>query len=230
VSRPGLAAAAIAVAFAALAATVAAGGLTWLDQYAVDHWMPELRPHDRPALVSVSQLYPHLRNPVEAVCALWTYPASGIVSGLILVACCVVLDRRGRRSAAVAWAVGWVLANAVEVLGKTALGRPELTADGGRVAVFASSFPSGHATRAVLTAALVAAVLPRFAVPVVVWAAAVLPALVILGNHTPSDVLAGALLGVLTALAVDAWLRANVAGERVRPRPFGLRSAVAEDR
>jgi membrane-associated phospholipid phosphatase len=228
VSRPALAAGAVAVALAALAAAVAAGGLTWLDQYAVDHWMPELRPRERTPLVSIDQLYPHLRSPFETVCALWTYPASGLVSGVILVACCVVLERRGRRSAAVAWAVAWVLANAVEVLAKNTLHRPQLTAAGG-LGVFGSSFPSGHATRAVLTEALVAAVWPRLAVPALVWVAGVLPALVILGAHTPSDVLGGVLLGVLAVLAVDAWLRANVAEERIRPRPFGLRSAVAED-
>jgi membrane-associated phospholipid phosphatase len=239
VSDPGIprrlvAIAVAAGALAALAVAVVAGGTVWLDQYAVDHWMPELGP-DRaaPPMLTIGQLHPHLGGSVESFFSLWTYPASALVSGLVLVACCVVLERRGSRGAAIAWAVAWVLANALEVVGKTTLQRPVLTvaAGAGRGALhaFDSSFPSGHAMRAVLTAALVATVWRRAALPAVVWAAVVLPALVVLGAHTPSDVIGGALVGLAAVLAVDTWLRAGVGAARRAPSSRAIGSAVAED-
>jgi membrane-associated phospholipid phosphatase len=235
VSRRPVAIGVAAGALAALAAAVVAGGATGLDQYAVDHWMPELGPDRGPSpMVTMGQLYPHLGGWVEALCALWTYPASALASGLVVLTCCVVLERRGRRRAAVAWAVAWVLANALEVAGKTTLERPTLTvATGGArgaLNAFDSSFPSGHAMRAVLTAAVVAAVWPRAAVPAMAWAAGVLPALVVAGAHTPSDVVGGALVALVAVLAVDAWLRAGVGATRFAPRPGGIGAAVPEDR
>ena len=75
------------------------------------------------------------------------------------------------RNAALAWAVAWVVANAVEVLGKGVLRRPTLhVTDGasrGDLHGFDGSFPSGHAMRAVLLAALVVAVSSRAGVAVV---------------------------------------------------------------
>jgi membrane-associated phospholipid phosphatase len=224
--RRGLVAmAGVAVAFGALVALVVSGALTGADQYSVDHLMPAIEPGDMGSapLFGVDQLYPHphASRPLDAICDLWTYPASPLISALVLVACCVVLIRRGRRSTALAFAVAWIVVNAVEVFGKRVLERPPLTVPGrGTLGFFENSFPSGHSTRAVLTAAGVAIVWPRLAVPAFLWAAGVLPALVILGAHTPSDVLGGALLGVLAVLAVETWLRANAAIERDRfPSP-----------
>lgn len=229
--RPSLVAAlAAGVGLAALAALVVAGALTGIDQYAVDHWMPRLEADNGDAaLLSWRLLHPHLGAPLQAVYDLWTFPASPLVSTLLLAAGCLVLARRGRRDAALAWAVAWVLANAVEVLGKGVLRRPTLhVADGasrGDLHGFDSSFPSGHAMRAVLLAALVAAVWPRFAVPALVWAALVLPALVLNGDHTPTDAVAGALIALVAAAGVETWLGARSGS----PARVDLRAAVAED-
>jgi membrane-associated phospholipid phosphatase len=225
--RPSLVAALAAGAgLAVLAVLVVSGALTSIDQYAVDHWMPRLDAgSDDAALLTWGQLYPHLGSALQAACNLWTFPASPLVSTLVLAAGCWTLARRGRRDAALAWAVAWNLANAVELLGKSVLTRPALHAAGGAFHGFDSSFPSGHTLRAVLLAALVAAVWPRAAWPAVVWAALVLPALVLNGAHTPSDVLGGALLAVLTVAAGEAWLAAR-SGAPSRRR---LRAAVAED-
>ena len=213
-------------AFVLLAALVVGGALTRFDQYAVDHWMPAIDPTDmgHVPLVSIRQLYPqpHLARPVDAICDLWTSCLRPRVRA------------RGRRALSRAGAtrsatdcagvpVAWILANAAEVFGKRALERPGLTVPGrGSLGFFQNSFPSGHATRAVVTAALLAIVWPRLMVPALVWAIGVMPALVAFGAHTPSDVIGGALLGLLALLAVDIWLHANAAsgraGTRSQPR------------
>jgi membrane-associated phospholipid phosphatase len=64
------------------------------------------------------------------------------------------------------------------------------------------SFPSGHATRAALLAVLALSFGPLgFGLGVLVWAPLVMLARVGTGVHYASDVLAGALLGVLMGLA-----------------------------
>jgi len=62
------------------------------------------------------------------------------------------------------------------------------------------SFPSGHAARAFLIAALVAAWGPAWLAPiVVVWAPLVAVARVAMGLHYLSDILGGAVLGLVAA-------------------------------
>lgn len=68
------------------------------------------------------------------------------------------------------------------------------------------SFPSGHATRAVMLATLAVGMGPLwFAGLMLVWAPLVSLARVAMGVHYLSDVLAGALLGVMLGLVVG-WL------------------------
>jgi membrane-associated phospholipid phosphatase len=218
--------AAVAAGLVALAVLVVAGGAARVDQYAVDHWMPKLGGgNDDSPMLTWHALYPHLGSTVQVVCNLWTFLASPLVSALVFAFGCWTLARRGRRDAALAWAVAFVLANAVEVLGKSVLTRPALNVHGGAYHGFDNSFPSGHTLRAVLLVALVSAVWPRLTWPAVVWAALALPALVLNGDHTPSDVLGGVLLAVIAVAAVDAWL-----GSRAdAPARGRLRAAVAED-
>jgi membrane-associated phospholipid phosphatase len=220
--------AATAIAAAALAvvgALVVTGAFGGLDQYAVDHWMHHLRPGGRSSSSFASELYPKLGSPLLAFSSVWTYPAAPIVSSLVVLGCCLVLFRRGRRRAAVAWAAVWMLANAVELVGKSVLERPTLHL--GRVPLhrFDTSFPSGHALRACLAAALLLTVWRRTAWPARLWIVVALPALVVNSAHTPSDVLGGILVAALAVLAVRASLQ-------LEPRLSSprLRTAVAEQR
>ena len=125
---------------------------------------------------------PTLGGPLQAFCNLWTFPASALLSAATLAVCCAVLVRRGQPRAALAWGVAWFVANVVEVVGKQVLHRPPLHAveDGLRVSFdnFGHSFPSGHALRTVVTAALVVTVWRKAAIPVLVWAVVSFVALV----------------------------------------------------
>jgi membrane-associated phospholipid phosphatase len=210
--RQSLAATAAAgTGLALLAAAVVTGKLQSVDQYAVDHWMPGLDPWSGPgAMISLHQLYPRLGDTLEIFCNFWTFPASAFVSFLVFAGCCLVLVRRGRPRAALAWAAAWVGGNAAEALLKHVLERPDLHAAvaGGRFEFqsFGHAFPSGHAMRAVLVAALLTAVWRPAAPAVLLWAAVVLPALVATAAHTPTDVAGGVLLGLLAVFAVDAFV------------------------
>jgi undecaprenyl-diphosphatase len=67
------------------------------------------------------------------------------------------------------------------------------------------SFPSGHATRAVLLAVLAASLGPTwFAWVMIVWAPLVCISRVLTGVHYLSDILGGMLLGLLMGLALAA--------------------------
>jgi undecaprenyl-diphosphatase len=71
-----------------------------------------------------------------------------------------------------------------------------------------ASFPSGHATTAFATAVLLGLWYPRWTGLYVGLASLVGLSRTVLGSHFPSDVLAGALLGVAVALVVHARIPA----------------------
>jgi undecaprenyl-diphosphatase len=64
------------------------------------------------------------------------------------------------------------------------------------------SFPSGHAASSFACATVLALALPRFAWAFYLLAAAIAWSRVYVGVHYPLDVLAGAVLGVLVAIAL----------------------------
>jgi undecaprenyl-diphosphatase len=63
------------------------------------------------------------------------------------------------------------------------------------------SFPSGHTGAAFLMATVISLAFPLFCVPVLLWAGSVGFSRIYLGVHYPSDVLAGMILGLLSAQA-----------------------------
>ncbi len=72
-----------------------------------------------------------------------------------------------------------------------------------------NSFPSGHATTAWAVACALTLLYPRLRVLWIVGAALVAASRVIIGEHYPGDVLAGAWFGVVVTLALSrtAWFR-----------------------
>jgi membrane-associated phospholipid phosphatase len=82
-----------------------------------------------------------------------------------------------------------------------------------------ASLPSGHGTTAFAAAFAIGALLPRLRVPLWMLAAMVAVSRVAVSAHYPSDVIAGALIGVFGALVVRNWFAAR-----------GLAFLVAPDR
>ena len=72
-----------------------------------------------------------------------------------------------------------------------------------------ASFPSGHATTSCALAFAVAALWPRLRAIMIAYALVIISTRLILLAHHPSDVLAGALNGVLGAMVVRYWFAAR---------------------
>lgn len=72
-----------------------------------------------------------------------------------------------------------------------------------------ASLPSGHAITAAALAFAVAALWPQTRVAMIVYAALILMTRLVLLAHHPSDVVAGALLGVVGAMLVRYWFAAR---------------------
>lgn len=188
-----------AALFAATAALVASGVLTGLDQYAVSHLMPWLRPRHQPFVTLSSLTLPGVDGPVvRALLDLWTYPAAFVPSGLLVLAVAWRLRSAGEIRAAITWCVLWVAGNAIELAGKLGIDRPPLYRHGVHVSGFDHSLPSGHTIRSLLVAATLAYTW-RGGRLAFLWAAGVLGALVVLGHHTPTDVAAGAFVALFLA-------------------------------
>jgi membrane-associated phospholipid phosphatase len=200
--------------FAATAGLVAAGVLTRVDQHAVSHLMPWLRPRHH-SFVSISSLtLPGLHgSPARCLVDLWTYPAALVPSAVLVLAAAGRLRTTGRMSAAITWCVLWVAGNAIELAGKLGLERPALYRHGVHVTGFDHSLPSGHTIRSLVVAGALAWAWRRGWVALL-WAATVPFALVALGDHTPTDVVAG----VFVVLLLAGWAppRASRSGAQRR--------------
>ena len=75
-----------------------------------------------------------------------------------------------------------------------------------------SSFPSGHATTAFALALAVSAVWPQARVAMAVYALIIAASRLVLLAHHPSDVVAGALVGIIGAMFVRYWFAARRLG------------------
>jgi membrane-associated phospholipid phosphatase len=183
---------------AALVATLATtGGLRSLDQYAVDHWMPWLRPGPHPLINVAALTVPRFHPPAGNVALeLWTYPAA-VLPSLVIV---LFAASRIARHEAFIWPGLWCAGNAIELAGKLSLHKPALHHHALDVAAFDTSLPSGHTIRSFVVAGAVAAAWQSGRLAFV-WAVTVPFALVVLGAHTPSDVLTGAFV----AMTLAAW-------------------------
>jgi membrane-associated phospholipid phosphatase len=72
-----------------------------------------------------------------------------------------------------------------------------------------ASFPSGHATTAFALAFAVSAVWPRTRIAMFIYAVVIAASRLVLLAHHPSDVVAGALVGVIGAMLVRYWFAAR---------------------
>jgi membrane-associated phospholipid phosphatase len=184
-------AALLVCAFAALAALVAAGAFTHVDQWAVDHLMPGASFHTGAGgvLEGVVPLLHSNWNSAYAIAAnIVTLPASFLISLAIAFMC------------SRAFGAALVTAVAIEVLCKEVLTRPALYNGSFHIAAFDSSFPSGHALRTVIVAAAVGWRWPGMRPIAIVWAIVSLVLIQLAGWHTPTDIAGGVLLAALALL------------------------------
>jgi len=206
-ARSSLGLALVAAAFAALAGLVASGAVNGLDQWACDHAMPLAgRPGAPPTfLESIVPLFHAGWHPLGvAITEVVTLPGQVLVS-LVLVALAAWKLR------APVWPAAWLGATVVEVGIRHLLTRPALYRQGIHAAAFDSSWPSGHALRCALLAAVVAAAWPRFRWALAAWLVAAVVLLELAGAHTPTDLAGGLLLALLAGGA------ARAAGARRQP-------------
>ena len=203
----------LAAGFAVLAAIVALGVLDHFDQWAVDHLMPGVGPGPgSPSILSsVMPVFHPDRSHTHVGLSALTYAivvaASALPSAIVVGVCLLVLWGRRRLVVAVALGAAFVVANLVELICKESILRDALYkhVDGAALHIGAldSSYPSGHATRAVLMAACVGACLPVLRWLLAAWIVAVAAMLVVGGWHTPSDVAGGLLLSTTLLLLAD---------------------------
>jgi membrane-associated phospholipid phosphatase len=201
-----------AAAFAALAGLVAAGELSGLDQWAVDHAMPGARfTGHKPSLLDalIPLRHVHWHGAVHITAELITLPAAFLPATMVFALCCVRVG--GRRAAALATV--YVLASAIEELTKSTLTRPALHHGPLHLAALDSSYPSGHTIRAVL---LAAAAWPALRLIAGAWAACTVVMLEVGGFHVPSDI-AGGLLLATALLAAAAWASPSAPSRACRP-------------
>ena len=72
-----------------------------------------------------------------------------------------------------------------------------------------ASFPSGHAVTAFALAFAVSALWPRLRIVMILYALLIASTRLVLLAHHPSDVVAGALVGIIGAMAVRYWFAAR---------------------
>jgi membrane-associated phospholipid phosphatase len=178
----------------------------------------------------VPLLHAHFGTPLLAAAEIVTLPAQSVLSFVVVGAVGVVLHRRGRTGAAVAWMAALVLATAIEVVTKHALERPPLYRDGVHIVAFDSSWPSGHAARAAIIAGALAVAWPRLRGALALWLVAAVALLELAGIHTPTDLAGGLVLALLFGAAALEVERSGALRRRGVARLDGGRPTTAPRR
>ena len=217
----------LGAALAVLTALVAVGSLTGVDQFSLDHLMPWYRPAlgHTDEVAGFYQPFGLHTSVWTKLLNLWTYPCSLLISGVVVVYAAVRLWRPAGPAVALAPAALWLVGNAVEVIGKHTITRPELDRHGGpnpgKVPVFDNSFPSGHTIRGMIVAFALILIWPRATRAVLLWLLFVPVALVLSASHTITDVLGGILAGLILLLGARLLLGTSRARALARPAPTG---------
>jgi len=80
-----------------------------------------------------------------------------------------------------------------------------------------ASLPSAHAITSVALAFAVSAVWPRARVPMAIYALLIIGSRLVLLAHHPSDVVAGAVIGIVGAMFIRYWFAARHLGFEIEP-------------
>lgn len=80
-----------------------------------------------------------------------------------------------------------------------------------------ASFPSGHATTSCALAFAISALWPQARIAMVIYVIAIAMSRLVLLAHHPSDIVAGALVGVIGAMTVRYWFAARGLAFVIRP-------------
>lgn len=192
------------VAFASLAALTSVGTFTRIDSYALDHLAPGGIPIESkiPLLGELFQYHGHHFDVSQVV----RLPGTIVASILLLLIGSAVLWRRGERRALVLWGGAFAVANIVVIVCQETVVKPSLF---GRyyeqpveLSEFHMSFPSGHAMRLVLLAALFAYLWRWLRWPLLAWVTAAVVSIQVDHLHTLSDIAGGLVLGCVAILSV----------------------------
>jgi membrane-associated phospholipid phosphatase len=223
--------------FTVLAFLVAAGRLDTVDSFSVEHLMPWFPPNVHGSSFLGSLLSYHGRQ-FHLTLGI-KLPADGVVSSALVLILCAVLWLRQDRKGTLLWLAGFVVAVLVEMLSKSLITRPPLSTKGpegsSHVTGFDASFPSGHALRGVLLAAIIVYTWPSLRWVMLAWITALVLTLELNGVHTPSDISGGLFLALATIIAValaGARLRlgqgtSRVGGQETLRRRVGTSSDLA---
>ncbi len=216
-NRPAVGSASALLALIALGVLVDRGALTGIDTYAVRNLMPYGSGMPHGGTSAFGRLIAYSGDGFHFGRAL-RVPASALGSAVGIVGICAVLWRRGAIESAVLWFGALVALTFAEGVGKIAVAKPQLynIHDGVLTPIgFHHSFPSGHAARAALLAAALAATWRRLAPIAILWVVAVVVTAEMDAIHTPSDLLGGLLVAAWVILGVEA-----IGGGRRRDAPI----------
>lgn len=225
-----------ALAFLTLTILVALGAFTPADQFAVDHLMPGLRAFGRrrqllQGTIPLFRIGPR-DSLLQQIADFVVLPAAALPSALVLGVLGALLVRRSREVAAAFVASAYLGALALDGIWKTLVRRPALDVrvDGTahHIRAFYSSFPSGHATRAVILVVAARLVWPAASLVAVPWLVGTLILLEVAGFHTPSDIVGGAIVGGAFAEVIRCG--ANLRREDVRRSFVSWRAAMRRPR